>query len=71
MTPVWIALIAYLLFYLIKMKVRNELLSCTNLILVKKAMLFQRISLYEWLANPDPPKPKPVQVSWDVLEFAW
>jgi IS4 transposase len=58
MTQVWIALIAYLLFYLLKKKSKNEKLSFTNFISVIKTMLFQRISLYEWLTNPDPPPPK-------------
>jgi hypothetical protein len=29
------------------------------------------ISLFEWLANPSPPPPKPVPASPAVLEFVW
>jgi putative transposase len=45
MTQVWIALIAYLIFYLLKMKSKREYLSFTNFISVIKMMLFQRVSL--------------------------
>ena len=50
MTQIWIALIAYLLFYLLKAKSKNIELSFTNFISVIKTMLFQRFSLYDfWL----------------------
>jgi putative transposase len=68
MTQIWIALIAYLLFYLIKQKYNSLKLSFTNFISVFKTMLFQRVSLYELLCLRKPLyKPKPtLQLS---LEF--
>jgi IS4 transposase len=71
MTQVWIALIAYLMFYLLKMQSKREDLSFTNFISVIKTMLFQRVSLLEWLMSPDPPPPKPAPVLQYSLEFAW
>ena len=41
MTQIWIAMIAYLLFYLLKVKSKNLELSFTNFISVIKTMLFQ------------------------------
>ena len=70
MTQVWIALIAYLLFYLLKAKSKNWELSFTNFISVIKTMLFQRISLYELLWGTSPP-PKPKVLLYANLEFAW
>jgi putative transposase len=59
MTQIWIALIAYLLFYLLKMKSKNFALSFTNFISVIKTMLFQHVCLYEFLCCTSPPlKPK-------------
>jgi putative transposase len=49
MTQIWIALIAYLLFYLLKMKSKCYALSFTDFISVVKTMLFQRVCLYDWL----------------------
>jgi transposase len=70
MTQIWIALIAYLLYYLLKAKFNNWELSFTNFISVVKTMLFQRISLYDLICcTGPPPKPKPV-VQYN-LEFAW
>ncbi len=62
MTQIWIALIAYLLFYLLKVKCRNTSLSFTYFISVMKTMLFHRVSLFELLDNTTPlrPKPKPI-----------
>jgi len=70
MTQIWIALIAYLLFYLIKQKFNMLKLSFTNFISVFKTILFQRVSLYELLCVKKPPyKPKPVlQLKFG---FAW
>jgi hypothetical protein len=70
MTQIWIALIAYLLFYILKMKSKNAALSFTQFISVIKTMLFQRTSLYEWLNNPCPPY-KPKQTIPSNLEFSW
>jgi hypothetical protein len=70
MTQIRVALIAYLLFYLLRKKSKNEHLSFTNCISVIKTMLFQRISPFEWLTNPDPPS-KLVQTASAVLEFVW
>lgn len=70
MTQIWIALIAYLLFYLLKVKSKCWGMSFTNFISIFKTMLFQRVSLYDllWGTSP-PPKPKPV-LQYN-LEFAW
>jgi hypothetical protein len=70
MTQIWIALIAYLLFYLLKAKSKNPHLSFTNFISVIKTMLFQRISLYELLCGTSPP-PKPKVVFECQPEFIW
>jgi putative transposase len=70
MTQIWIALIAYLLYYLLKAKFNNWDLSFTNFISVVKTMLFQRISLYDLVCcTGPPPKPKPV-VQYN-FEFTW
>jgi len=70
MTQIWIALIAYLLFYLIKQKFNTIKLSFTNFISVFKTILFQRISIYELLCVKKPPY-KPKQVIQGNLEFVW
>ena len=70
MTQIWIALIAYLLFYLLKHKFRRLEMSFTNFISIFKTMLFQRVSLYELLCDIRPPD-KPKQVLPYNLEFAW
>jgi hypothetical protein len=70
MTQIWIALIAYLLFYLLKMKSKCWNLSFTNFISVVKTILFQRLCLYDWLSGTGPPiKPK-TQLP-ENLEFVW
>jgi len=55
MTQVWIALIAYLLFYLLKAKSKIFGMSFTNFISVIKTMLFQRVSLFDFLCGTSPP----------------
>jgi len=55
MTQIWIALIAYLLFYLLKTKSKISEMSFTNFISVIKTMLFQRVSLYDFLCGTSPP----------------
>ena len=55
MTQIWIALIAYLIFYLLKTQSRDIKINFTNFIHVIRTMLFQRISLSEWLIHPSPP----------------
>jgi len=70
MTQIWIALIAYLLFYLLKVKYKSLELSFTNFISVIKTVLFQRTSLFEFLCGSGPP-PKPKLVVQGNLEFAW
>ncbi len=55
MTQIWIAMIAYLLFYLLKVKSKNLKLSFTNFISVIKTMLFQRFSLFDFLSGSSPP----------------
>jgi hypothetical protein len=72
MTQIWIALIVYLLFYILKMKSKNTELSFTQFLSVIKTMLFHRTSLYEWLWDPSPPyEPKPKQMIPGNLEFSW
>ena len=69
MTQIWIALIMYLLFYILKMQSRNWKLSFTNFISVIKTILFQRISLTEWLCGTSPPF-KDKKHGTDNLEYA-
>jgi len=70
MTKIWIALIAYLLFYLLKAKSKNIELSFTNFISVIKTMLFQRVSLYDFLCGISPPL-KPKKQLEGQSEFVW
>ena len=70
MTQIWIALIAYLLFYLLKMKFKNWNISFTNLISVFKTMLFQRYSFYELFCKQDLLY-KSEQKTLYNLEFIW
>jgi putative transposase len=70
MTQIWIALIVYLLFYLLKAQTGNMGASFTNFISVIKTMLFQRINLFEWLVNPSPP-PKLPATPLVQQEFVW
>jgi putative transposase len=70
MTQVWIALIAYLLFYLLKMKSKQAWMSFTNFISVIKTMLFQRFSIYEFLCSKSLPL-KPKKPPEYQMEFVW
>ena len=70
MTQIWIAMIAYLLFFLLKAKIKSCGMTFTNFISVVKTMLFQRISLYDWLCGTSPPK-KPKLTLPGNLEFVW
>jgi hypothetical protein len=70
MTQIWIALIAYLLFYLLKVKSKSYGMSFTNFISVIKTMLFQRVSLYDFLCVTSP-SPKPKKMLECQPEFAW
>jgi putative transposase len=70
MTQVWTALIAYLLFYLLKVKFKKHELSFTNFISVIKTMLFQRSSLYDLLSGTRPP-PKQKPAFHGNMEFVW
>jgi len=70
MTQIWIALIAYLLFYLLKQKFKHCEMSLTNFISVLKTMLFQRLPLHELLCATSPPY-KPKQEIINNLEFVW
>jgi hypothetical protein len=70
MTQIWIALIAYLLFYLLKAKFKGCCLSFTNFISVIKTMFFQRVCLYDWLCGTSPPV-KQKQPQQGYLEFVW
>jgi hypothetical protein len=70
MTQIWIALIAYLLFYLLKVKSKNLHLSFTNFISVIKTMLFQRVSLFDFLCGTSPP-PKTKKLFECQQEFVW
>jgi putative transposase len=69
MTQIWIALIVYLLVYLLKAKAKAMRVSFTSFISVIKTMLFQRRSLFEWLQGSSPP-PGPVRAATGgQLEF--
>jgi putative transposase len=70
MTQIWIALIVYLLFYLLKKKYKAYDHSFTNFISVIKTMLFQRVSLYDFFCGIKPP-PKPKVTIQANLEFSW
>jgi putative transposase len=70
MTQIWIALIVYLLFYLLKAKYKCWETSLTNFISVFKTMLFQRVSLYELLSGTSPPY-KHKYIVPDNFEFVW
>jgi putative transposase len=70
MTQIWIALITYLLFYLLKQKCKCLEISFTNFISVFKTILFQRVSLYELLSGTSPPY-KPKNTVPCNLEFVW
>jgi len=70
MTQIWIALIAYLLFYLIKSKFSYLEVSFTNFISVFKTLLFQRVSLYGLLCATSPPY-RPKQTLPYNMEFVW
>jgi putative transposase len=70
MTQIWIALIVYLLFYLLKVRTKNMAMSFTNFVSVIKTMLFQRINLFEWLENPSPPL-KVLTTPSVQQEFVW
>jgi putative transposase len=70
MTQIWIAMIAYLLFYLLKVKSKSLALSFTNFISVIKTILFQRVSLYDLLCGTSPPS-KPKKTFDCQSEFVW
>jgi putative transposase len=70
MTQIWIAMIAYLLFYLLKTKSKSFDLSFTNFISVIKTMLFQRVSLFDFLCGTSPPV-KPKKTLECQPEFVW
>jgi putative transposase len=70
MTQIWIALIVYLLFYILKQQSKNTELSFTNFISVIRTMLFQRRCLLDWLIDPSPP-PNIQQCSLLQYEFAF
>jgi hypothetical protein len=70
MTQIWIALIAYLMFYLLKAKSKSLRLSFTNFISVIKTMLFQRVSLDDFLCGTSPP-PKINKPQEHQPEFVW
>ena len=71
MTQIWIALIAYLLFFLLKKKFKSWEISFTSFISVIKTMLFQRTSLYELFCFRSKPPPKPTLPLQGTLEFVW
>jgi hypothetical protein len=70
MTQLWIALIAYLLIYLLKEKSKGFGISFTTFISVIKTMLFQRVCLYDVLCGTSPP-PKPTKLFECQPEFVW
>jgi len=70
MTQIWIALIAYLMFYLLKARSKSLRLSFTSFISVIKTMLFQRVSLDDFLGGTSPP-PKINKPLERQPEFVW
>ena len=70
MTQIWLAMIGYLLFYILKQKSKCWELSFRNYISVIKTMLFQRVCLYDWLCGTSPPLKSKLALA-DNLEFAW
>jgi putative transposase len=70
MTQIWTAMIAYLLFYLLKAQSKNFALSFTNFISVIKTTLFQRVSLYDLLCGTSPPAKSKKPVACQP-EFVW
>jgi len=70
MTQIWIALITYLLFYLLKAKFNCWKMSFTNFISVFKTILFQRVLLFDLIYGTSPPY-KPKKILQDNLEFVW
>jgi putative transposase len=70
MTQLWIALIVYLLFYILKVQTKKMELSFTMFISVIRTMLFQRMSLFEWTLDPSTPK-KEEMCFTGQLEFVW
>jgi hypothetical protein len=70
MTQIWIALITYLLYFILRVKSRVCKFSFTNFISVIKTMLFQRMDLFDLLCGIGPP-PKPKPVLDFNLEFVW
>jgi IS4 transposase len=70
MTQIWVALIAYLLFYLLKAKYKSWEMSFTNFISVFRTILFQRVPLYSLLCDTSPPY-KPNRAVPSNLEFVW
>jgi putative transposase len=71
LTQIWTALIVYLLFYWLKMQMKDVVLSFTTFISVIRTMLFQRINLTGWLINPSPPLKKPDKTYFGQSEFVW
>jgi hypothetical protein len=67
---IWIVLIAYLLFFLLKAKSKIFGMSFTNFISVIKTMLFQRVSLLAFLSGVSPPL-KPKKFLECQPEFVW
>jgi len=70
MTQIWIAMIAYLLFFLLKAKFKSCKMTFTNFISVVKTMLFQRACLYDWLCGISPPMKPKLSLPYN-LEFVW
>jgi putative transposase len=68
MTQIWIALIIYLLFFILKTNARNPGLSFTNFMSLIKTILFQRRCLFDWIQNPSPPYKPP---AINVVHFAF
>ena len=55
LTQIWIALIVYLLYYLIKMKARVVRFSFSMLMSILPTVLFQHRPLYDWISGTSPP----------------
>jgi len=70
LTQIWIALIVYLIYYILKCKSKNFIRGFTDFIHVIRTMLFQRASLLDWM-NGTPPPTIPGIPQFGQGEFAW
>jgi IS4 transposase len=70
LTQIWIALIVYLIYYILKCKAKNFKKGFTDFIHIIRTMMFQRTSLPDWMNGTSPP-PMPDKILYGQGEFAW